>query len=175
MFAAGLIVNGGATIDTDFDGLFWPQVLRGLSVMLCILPMTKLALDGWNETDTTDVSGLFNLMRNLGGALGISMIDTIVGSRTATHAEALAKALAAGSADAARTVGLPTQYFHGVPMGPASDAMRAYAEPLIQRAALNQAFNDAWYAMGAMFVLALIFLPFVRWSKGHIERSARVH
>ena len=173
LFAAGLIVNGGATVDTDFDGLFWPQVLRGVSVMLCLLPMMKLALDGWNEADTTDVSGLFNLMRNLGGAIGISMIDTITESRTPLHAEALAKSLAAGSADAARIVGLPTQYFHGAPMGAASDVMRAYAEPLIQRAALNQAFNDAWFAMGAMFVLALICLPFVRWSKGRIEREAR--
>ncbi len=175
LFAAGLIVNGGASVDTDFDGLFWPQVLRGVSVMLCMLPMTKLALDGWNEADTTDVSGLFNLMRNLGGAIGISMIDTITESRTQMHAEALAKALQAGSANAARIVGLPVQYFHGHPMGQASEAMRAYAEPLIQRAALNQAFNDGWWAMGAMFVLALICLPFVRWSKGPIERRARVH
>lgn len=175
LFAAGLILNGGAAVDTDFDGLFWPQVLRGASVMLCMIPMTKLALDGWNEADTTDVSGLFNLMRNMGGALGISMIDTITESRTAMHAKALAKALEAGSAAAARTVGLPTQYFHGHAMGPGSEAMRAYAEPLIQRAALNQAFNDAWFAMGAMFVVALICLPFVRWSKGHIERKARVH
>lgn len=174
LFAAGLILNGGASVDTDFDGLFWPQVLRGGSVMLCIIPMTKLALDGWNEADTTDVSGLFNLMRNLGGALGISMIDTIVGSRTAMHASALSKALEAGSAAAAKTVGLPTQYFHGTPMGQGSEAMRAYVEPLIQRAALNQAFNDAWFAMGAMFALALVFLPFVRWSKGHIERKMRM-
>ncbi len=172
LFAAGLIINGGASVNTDFDGLFWPQILRGASVMLCLLPMMKLALDGWNEDDTTDVSGLFNLTRNLGGAIGIALIDTIVESRTPLHATALGKALQAGSADAARTVGLPVQFFHGHDMGQASEAMRAFAEPLIARAALNQAFNDAWYIMGGLFLLALALLPFVHWAKGHIERKA---
>jgi DHA2 family multidrug resistance protein len=175
LFAAGLIVNGGATVDTDFDGLFWPQILRGASVMLCLLPMMKLALDGWNEDDTTDVSGLFNLMRNLGGAIGIAAIDTIVEQRTPSHAEALGRALQAGSADAARIVGLPAQYFHGQNMGAGNEFLRAMVEPLIQRAALNQAFNDAWVLMGGLFLLALALLPFVRWSKGHIERKAPVH
>jgi MFS transporter, DHA2 family, multidrug resistance protein len=175
LFAAGLIVNGGATVNTDFDGLFWPQIFRGVSVMLCILPMMKLALDGWNEDDTTDVSGLFNLTRNLGGAIGIALIDTIVESRTPMHARALGKALEAGSANAARIVGLPTQYFHGQNMGPGTEEMRAFVEPLIQRAALNEAFNDAWFVMGGLFLLALILLPFVRWAKGHIAREAKVH
>jgi len=175
LFAAGLLINSGASVNTDFDGLFWPQVLRGASVMLCIIPMMKLALDGWNEDDTTDVSGLFNLTRNLGGAIGIALIDTIVESRTPLHARALGKALEAGSADAARIVGLPTQYFHGQNMGPGTADMRAFVEPLIQRAALNEAFNDAWIAMGALFLLALLLVPLSRWAKGHIAREARVH
>jgi len=175
LFAGGLIVNGGATVNTDFDGLFWPQILRGASIMLCLLPMMKLALDGWNEDDTTDVSGLFNLMRNLGGAIGIAAIDTIVEQRTPVHAEALGHALEAGSADAARIVGLPAQYFHGQNMGSGNEFLRAMVEPMIQRAALNQAFNDAWHVLGGLFLMALLLLPFVRWSSGHIERKARVH
>lgn len=170
LFAAGLLINGQATIDTDYAGLFWPQVLRGVSVMLCLLPAMKLALDGWNADDTADVSALFNLTRNLGGAIGIALIDTIIEQRTPLHATALGNALQAGSPDAARIVGLPVQYFHGHPMGEGSAMMRAMVEPMIQRAALNGAFNDAWIVMGALFLLALLALPFIRWTSGRIER-----
>ena len=45
LFAAGMLTNGFESVTTDFDGLFWPQVLRGASVMLCMLPATRLALD----------------------------------------------------------------------------------------------------------------------------------
>src|SRR5215475_5927896 len=44
LFALGLAANGFATVETDFDGLFWPQVLRGAGVMLCLLPTMTIAL-----------------------------------------------------------------------------------------------------------------------------------
>jgi DHA2 family multidrug resistance protein len=171
LFAGGLLANGLSTIDTDYAGLFWPQVLRGVSVMLCLLPAMKLALDGWNADDTADVSGLFNLTRNLGGAIGIALIDTIVQQRTPIHAADLGNALEAGDPNAARIVGLPVEYFHGHAMGTGSEMMRAMVEPMIQRAALTQAFNDAWLAIGALFLLALLTLPFMRWTAGRIERA----
>ena len=42
LFGAGLLANGFEDIHTDFGGLFLPQVLRGVAVMLCILPATRL-------------------------------------------------------------------------------------------------------------------------------------
>ncbi|MEJ0027466.1 MAG: DHA2 family efflux MFS transporter permease subunit [Rhizomicrobium sp.] len=168
LFAAGLIANGYETAATDYDGLFWPQVMRGASVMLCILPATRLALDTLMPGQVADGSALFNLMRNLGGAIGIALVDTILYQRTPTHARALAQRLQAGDADAARLVGLPAQYFHGRDMGPVDETMRAFAEPLIQKAALVQSFNEAWIAIGLFFALSLLVLPFMR----HIRRSA---
>ena len=82
VFGIGLLANGFATQLTDFDGLFWPQVIRGFAMMFCLLPATRLALDGWPPEDIADASGLFNLMRNLGGAIGIALIDTILEERT---------------------------------------------------------------------------------------------
>ncbi len=168
LFAAGLIANGFATAATDYDGLFWPQVMRGASVMLCILPATRLALDSLVPGEVADGSALFNLMRNLGGAIGIALVDTILSQRMPTHAQVLAKRLQAGDADAARIVGLPTQFFHGHDMGPVDETMRAMAEPLIRKAALAQSFNEAWLVIGILFALSLLVLPFMR----HIRRSA---
>ncbi|HEY2032982.1 MAG TPA: DHA2 family efflux MFS transporter permease subunit [Rhizomicrobium sp.] len=162
IFGVGLLIDGQLTYQTDFDGLFWPQVLRGVAVMFCILPTTRLAMEGWGPENAPDASGQFNLMRNLGGAIGIALIDTILAQRTPEHAKHIIDRLQAGDPLMAAKVGLPTEYFHGVPMGPVDPSMRAYVEPLIQRAALVDSFNEAWIVLGVLFLLSLTAVLFVR-------------
>ncbi len=162
LFGLGLFSNGLVTPQSDFWGLFWPQILRGLAVMLCILPATRLALEGWSEADVPDASGLFNLMRNLGGAIGIAMIDTLVSSRTAGHAAALVNRLQAGDAGAARLVGLPTALFRGHAMGPVDELTKAMIAPMVQRAALTQSLNEGWLVLAVLFALSLLIVPAIR-------------
>ncbi|MBV9330825.1 MAG: hypothetical protein JOZ55_04660 [Alphaproteobacteria bacterium] len=162
LFGAGLVANGFETVHTDFWGLFWPQVLRGAGVMLCILPATRLALASVPQEEVADGSALFNLMRNLGGAIGIAIVDTILEQRTPHHFLNLALRLKAGDASAARIVGLPTAPFRGHDMGPVDPVMKAMAEPLISKAALTLSFNEAWLIVGGLFALSLLALPFIR-------------
>jgi len=162
LFALGMLTNGFETYETDFWGQFWPQVMRGAAVMLCILPSTRLALDEWSREDLPDASGMFNLMRNLGGAIGIAAIDTILEQRTAAHAIEIGKRLQAGSPEAAREVGLPVQFFHNTPMPPPDLFTRLSEEPLIKRAAMVESFNEAWLLLGALFVLSLLTLLLVK-------------
>ena len=165
LFGIGLLANGFATSATDFDGLFWPQILRGLAMMLCLLPATRLALDGWPPEDIADASGLFNLMRNLGGAIGIAVINTILEQRTPGHVLAFVARLQKGDPVAARLVGLPVTMFHNQAMGPVDDLTKAMIAPLVRRAALAQSFNEAWFLIAGLFglcVLALLFLPRLR-------------
>jgi DHA2 family multidrug resistance protein len=171
VFGIGLLINGQMTYQTDFDGLFWPQVLRGVAVMFCILPTTRLAMEGWKTEDAPDASGQFNLMRNLGGAIGIALIDTILAQRGPEHARHIIDRLQAGDAQMAAKVGLPTEYFHGVPMGPVDPAMRAYVEPFIQRTALTESFNEAWIVLGALFLLSLIAVAFMRGGAWRPDRE----
>jgi DHA2 family multidrug resistance protein len=161
VFGLGLFANGLTTPQSDFWGLFWPQVLRGLAVMLCILPATRLALEGWAAKDVPDASGLFNLTRNLGGAIGIALIDTLIETRTAPHAAALVARLQAGDAAAARLVGLPAAMFRGQAMGPVDDITKAMIAPMVQRVALTQSLNEAWLALAALFAVALLMVPMI--------------
>ena len=161
LFGAGLFANGFSTVRTDFDGLFWPQVLRGVSLLLCLLPATRLALDLWPADDLAEASAMFNLMRNLGGAIGLALIDTILQQRTPGHVADIVARLAAGDRDTARLVGLPLARFHNVPLGPVDAMTKMIVKPLVERAALTQSFNDAWLLLGVAFVLALCALPFI--------------
>jgi DHA2 family multidrug resistance protein len=162
LFGAGLLINGFETTTTDFNGLFWPQVLRGVSIMLCLLPATRLALERWPQAEIPDASGLFNLMRNLGGAIGIALIDTILEQRTQGHADHLIARLQNGDPNAARIVGLPVAQFHNVPMGPVDDLTKAIVAPMIKRAALTMSFNEAWIAIAVLFAISLLALPLMK-------------
>ena len=165
LLAIGFLGNGFMTFESDFWGLFWQQTVRGAAVMLCLLPTTSLALDRFDPFLVPNASGLFNLMRNLGGAIGLALIDTVVAQRTPTHVEAIVALLQAGDPAAARLVGLPTERFAGVPIGAVDEATRAFVAPLVERAGLVAAFNDAWLIVGGLVALSMLALPFFRASR----------
>jgi DHA2 family multidrug resistance protein len=117
-----------------------------------------VALSGFDPVHVPNASGLFNLMRNLGGAIGLALIDTVLEQRTPAHIAAIVARLQAGDASAARLVGLPTERFTGVPIGEVDEATRALVAPLVERAGLVAAFNDAWLLIGGLAALSLLVL-----------------
>ena len=162
LLAIGLCLSGFATYATDFDAMFWPQVVRGASLMLCILPVTTIALGRLPAERLANASGLFNLMRNLGGAIGLALIDTVLEQRPPVHADHIVARLIAGDPDAARFVGLATDRFKGVPLGPIDRATREFVQPLVERAAAVAAFNDAWLLLAILVGLSLVAVPLFR-------------
>ena len=72
--------------------------MRGVALMLCMIPINVLALGTLPPERIKNASGLFNLTRNLGGAFGLAAINTILQSRTDLHAARLADHVAWGSA-----------------------------------------------------------------------------
>ena len=74
----------------------------------------------------------------------------------------LVSRLQAGDAAAARLVGLPTERFTGVAIGPVDSATRDLVAPLVERAGLVAAFNDAWLWIGGAMLLSLLLLPLLR-------------
>jgi len=175
LLAIGFLGNGFMTFETDFWGLFWQQAVRGAAVMLCLLPTTSLALDGFDPVLVPNASGLFNLMRNLGGAIGLALIDTVLDQRAPVHVAAIVARLQAGDPSAARLVGLPTERFTGVPIGPIDEATRALVAPLVERAGLVAAFNDAWLIIGALVLLSMLALPLFQTPRRTVGRRAPDH
>ena len=162
VFAAGLAFSAFQTPRTDFDEMFWPQLVRGLAIMFCLLPPTRLALGSLEASRVPDASGLFNMMRNLGGAIGLAAIDTVIYSRSDGHAERLTARLLAGDDDAARIVGIDIAGFVANDAALADSGFAALFRAAVERAALTQAINEAWALMALVTLLAVVFLPFAR-------------
>ena len=67
LFAAGLALSIADTPRVGYEEMFWPQVVRGVAIMFCLLPPVRIALGHLTPDRLPDASALFNLMRNLGG------------------------------------------------------------------------------------------------------------
>jgi MFS transporter, DHA2 family, multidrug resistance protein len=160
LFAIGLGCSAFQSRVADFDEMFWPQVLRGVAIMFCLLPPTRLALGALTAPQVPDASGLFNLMRNLGGAIGIASIDTILYGRTGGHADALRDRLVAGDVAAAQAIGLDLDLFTHRPPGVSDATVEAYLRPLVEKAAFALSTNEAWALLACAALLGLLLVPF---------------
>jgi DHA2 family multidrug resistance protein len=83
-------------------------------------------------------------MRNLGGAIGLALIDTVICGRSPALGAAIVDRLQAGDVDAAKLVGIPLGIFAARPAGPLDAATRQMLQPLVEKVALVQAINEAW-------------------------------
>ena len=164
LFGLGLGWSAFQTPESDFDGMFWPQILRGAAIMFCLLPPTRLALGELEKLRVPDASGVFNLMRNLGGAIGIALIDTIIFGRAPDHGEALLAQLQAGDAGAADFVGVPLDEFQALSQGSIDVEAIGMLQTAIEKAAMTMAVNEAWALLSMMTLAALLLLPAARKS-----------
>jgi MFS transporter, DHA2 family, multidrug resistance protein len=165
LFAIGLGLSYWQPRTADFDAMFWPQLVRGVAIMFCLLPPTRFALGDLPETEVADASGLFNLMRNLGGAIGIALIDTILYGRIGIHAANFRDRLVAGDLTAATAIGLDPKLLLERASRPPTDAEIAYVRPLVEKASLTLCVNEAWAMLAVVAIMGLLIAPLARNSK----------
>jgi MFS transporter, DHA2 family, multidrug resistance protein len=163
LFAIGLYMSSQQTIETDYAGMFWPQVVRGFAVALCILPPVRFALGLMPLDKIGDASGLFNVTRNIGGAIGIAMIDTLIFSRSPEFSEKIMTALKSDPVAAAAMLGMTVG---DLPTPDDSSGLLSIMDS-IQGASLTMAINECWIMLGSICLIALPLL----WILGPI-RSA---
>jgi len=174
VFGIGLAMSCIQTSTTDYDQMFWPQMVRGFAVMFCILPPTRLALGHIAKAGIPDASGLFNMMRNLGGAIGIALIDTVIYTRAPIHARKFWDRLAAGDLDVMKTLGVTPDMLGPSLLAPKTQALLA---PLVDKVAFTEAINDAWALVALMTLAALVAVPLARtplWRMVVTIRKGRV-
>ena len=162
LFAAGAITNAFETPTTDFAGLVLPQMLRGAALLFCILPITNVALDELPDHALSNASGLLNLMRNIGGAVGIGLVDTVVNLRPPLIATRLLDELVKGNAATAAFIGVPKDLLAGVDLRHADPGDIAFVKPIVARAAATIAFNEAWLVIGGILAVSLLLAPLLR-------------
>ena len=179
LFAAGLFMSAFQTRATQGEDMILPQLVRGAAVMLCLLPPVRIAMGHLAPHAVANASGLFNLMRNLGGAIGLALIDTVIYGRAPVIGERYGTAIEAGSVEAAKAVGLPMDKFLAhIPGTPVEPNVLAYVRSAVERQSLVVAINEAWAMLAVLTLLggtvAIIILRRMRLAEIEAARPAEI-
>jgi MFS transporter, DHA2 family, multidrug resistance protein len=164
LFAFSLWLTSHINSEWGFWELLVPQLVRGASLMLCIVPSVTLALTGFAAAELRYASGLFNLMRNLGGAIGIALVNSWLMDNARIQALRFGEALGHMGDGAQDTVmGLASGIGQVTPDQDEALLMaNGIIHNLVARQSLTIAFDDVFRLMAWMFVAALVMVPFVR-------------
>jgi MFS transporter, DHA2 family, multidrug resistance protein len=176
-FAASMWLFTPITHEWGWRELLLPQALRGIGQQFAVPPTVTLTLGGLAPERLKLASGLFNLMRNLGGAIGIAMCGTIINDRTNLHFLRLAEHLNSTNGAMLRLLrqagAAAGQNFNDPVHG--SAAALAALRSLTLREAQTETFADAFLAILVCFVLATALVPLMRKVVPPAASSADAH
>lgn len=123
-----------------------------------------MALAGFQPAELKFASGLFNLMRNLGGAVGIAVVNTLLQDNSRVAALRLGEAMSQHPAEASEILAKVTQRMQQLTPDPdqALSMANAFLAKVVGREALTTAFNEVFHLLALLFVAALVLVPFCR-------------
>src|SRR5215467_4560132 len=150
-FALGTWQMTWVTKDWDFWELLWPQIFRGIGLMLAIVPITNVALGTLNPERVKNASGLFNLMRNMGGAVGLAALNTVLDDRMDLHITRLHEAVGWSRGVAVETLANMTARFQNLSSDAPAMALKQLTQFVHQQAAV-MAFADVFLMLTVVFV-----------------------
>ena len=159
--AAGMWLLTQITNDWGWRELLLPQALRGFAIMFCIVPANTFALGGLTEHELRIGSGLYNLMRNLGGAIGIAVCGTVLNDSTNLHYLRSAKHLRSWTPGVARLSQGTMNMLTDGPVQAHLRAMKTLAQ-LVLREAQVQSFADAFAFLATCSLIIVVLVPFMR-------------
>ncbi|MDE2477088.1 MAG: DHA2 family efflux MFS transporter permease subunit [Alphaproteobacteria bacterium] len=163
-FAASMWSFSSITHDWGANELLLPQILRGFPQVFAVAPAVTLGLGSLPPERLKYASGLFNMMRNLGGAVGIAVCSAILNARTNFHFLILASHLTPAN-EAMNHLIANAGSRYAADLGDPQAARLAALKQLwaiTYREATTLSYADAFMAIAAIFVVASLLAPLLR-------------
>jgi MFS transporter, DHA2 family, multidrug resistance protein len=169
LFALSAFMNITMSLDYSGDQLFVPNIIRAVGQALTLAPLSAISLGSVAPQDAAAASGISNMMRNLGGAIGTALLATIVTKREQFHSNIIGQSVHLGREEVRARIEQMTNFFqaHGV-----SDPAAAHQQAIIalgntvKQQALVMGFSDAFAVIGVVLVLAGIAILLTGKPKG---------
>jgi len=152
------------THDWGGDQLLVPQILRGFPQVFAVGPAVTLGLGSLPPARLKYASGLFNMMRNLGGAVGIAVGGAILNDATNRHFVDIASTLTPANAAMGRLMAGMSARFAAVLSSAGAGHLAALEQlrAIAYREAATMAYADAFRAIMVAFILATLLVPLMR-------------
>ncbi|MBV8338193.1 MAG: DHA2 family efflux MFS transporter permease subunit [Alphaproteobacteria bacterium] len=162
LFAVAMYLTARLTNQAGFVELFVPQVLRGMALMMCYIPANIIALNSVPQDKLKNAAGLYNLTRDLGGAIALATIGTLMNNRLHFHWNRLIEDINPARPTVQHFLDMQSGRFDSLLPGDSGRAAVKLLANLVQREALVLTYNDAIMLLGYLFVAALFVMPLVR-------------
>ncbi|MCJ2010363.1 DHA2 family efflux MFS transporter permease subunit [Methylobacterium sp. J-092] len=163
-FIASCWINVGLTHDVGADQLILPQLLRAVGQPLFTIPLSQLSTAGLAPRDTADASALSNMMRNLGGSIGIAMLSTMIDRREHMHFSVLAEAITVNATRTQERLAATAAGLHGhvADAAAAKGAALGMLAAQVRREAEVMAYADGFWLVGVSLALSLGVVAILR-------------
>jgi MFS transporter, DHA2 family, multidrug resistance protein len=165
IFAYSCFMNTAMSPDYAGDQLWIPNIVRAIGQAMVLTPLTSVMTGGIAPQDAAAASGISNMLRNLGGAIGTAVLATIITKREQFHSNIIGQSVTLGREEVRNRIAQMTDYFmgHGVP-DPAAAHQQAIIAlgKAVKRQALVMGFSDTFAVIGAVLVLAAIAVALTR-------------
>jgi DHA2 family multidrug resistance protein len=169
IFAFSCFMNVDMSPDYAGDQLWIPNIVRAIGQAMVLTPLTSVTTGDIAPQDVAAASGISNMLRNLGGAIGTATLATIITKREQFHSNIIGQSVTLGREEVRTRIAQMTDYFmaHGM-----SDAAAARAQSIValgkavKHQALVMAFSDTFAVLGVMLALAAAAVMMTRKVKG---------
>lgn len=174
ILALGMVVGAftlyrlsSLNLNAGYWDVFWPQFIQGVSLALLFVPLTTVSMDPISKETMGNATSIFNLMRNIGGSMGIAAVTTLLSRRTQVHINALgvhvnAFDLQSRSLFAAIRSGLVAR---GFDMYSATRGAYASIYGTVLRQATLLSFVECFWLLSMIFLCALPLVLILRRPK----------
>src|SRR5207247_8164213 len=183
LLTVGLIV-GGVTLlwlselnlNAGYWDIFWPQLIQGVGMSMLFVPLTTVTMDPIPRERMGNATSLFNLMRNIGGSIGIAVTGTMLARRQQALTTLLGANVTPYSTTAQSTFERTRAGFIASGSDVVTATNRAYAAlfGMVQRQAAMVSFVSIFQLLGILF-LVLIPLILIMKRPGRAGASAAAH
>jgi len=165
IFAYSCFMNTQMSLDYAGDQLWIPNIVRAIGQALVLTPLTSVATGEIAPQDAAAASGISNMLRNLGGAIGTALLATLITKREQFHSNIIGQSVTLGREEVRSRIAQLTDFFisHGMP-----DPAAAHQQAIIalgnavKRQALVLGFSDTFAVIGVVLVLAAAAVAFTR-------------
>lgn len=162
LFALSCFMNTHMSAETAGPELIAAQVVRALGQPLIMITLTNFAISGVPMQLMGSASGLFNMMRNLGGSVGIAVLATLLTNREKFHSARVGESVSLLNPATQERLDALTQNFmaRGLDLSAAQDSAIKLLDNIVRRDSYVMAYNDAFLVLGValLFCIAAVWM-----------------
>jgi MFS transporter, DHA2 family, multidrug resistance protein len=162
--AIAMFHMSGFDIGVDYSTLAWARIYQSLGLALLFIPINTAAYQGVPADKNANASAIINMMRNIGGSVGISILDTYIARREQANQVTLIRHVTPYAAPTSKTLQTLQQMYqagHGSAVG-AMHAAQAQLYSVVQTQAAVLSYIDAFWLVGAVLVAMIPLVVLLR-------------